>query len=278
MTFEDLIAPYTGEHFWAQVWERTPVHIARGQEDYYHTLVSAAEIQAVLFAGQGVPVDHLDLYRGEEHRDGGTAAELKAAHQQGFTLLVSHIAAHIPAISALLKSLEGAYKAKCLAHLVLSPALSNGFAPHSDSYGVFALQIAGRKRWSLFETAPRVTANYGINRHELTETVPTRQVVAQAGDLLYLPRGTVHSAATLDEVSIHLVIAMIPPRGADVLHLLAGAAEADAFFRDYIPYGIGDSDERRQDYAQAFSLRLAHLIANTDLYALLDARHAERRR
>ena len=97
-----------------------------------------------------------------------------------------------------------------------------------------------------------------------------------AGDLLYLPRGTVHAGATTDDRSLHLAVALIPPRGADALSLLCNAAECDPFFREYMPYGIGETPEKRADYADAFRARLVALAAGTDIFALLDRRRAER--
>lgn len=278
MRFDDLIAPWSASRFWAEAWERAPLHLSGRPAGFYDPLIPAAAVESLLFMGSALPPGAARLYRGDEQRDGGGPADLHARYRQGFNILVRDVAGYLPPVAALLAALAGEYRAKCLAHLMVSPPRADGFAPHSDSYGVFALQIAGAKCWSLYETPPRSTLNHGINRHELRGAPPTRQVVMRAGDLLYLPRGTIHAAAALDEASVHLVFALIPPRGADLLHLLAGAAEGDDFFRDYIPYGVGDTPGRRAAYRQAWADRLARLLADTDLYALLDARHAERDR
>lgn len=276
MRFDALIAPWTADRFWNEIWERTPLHLTGRPPDFYGPLIPAAAVDAMLFAGPGLPPGTARLYRGNEQRDGGSPADLQAHYRQGFNILVQDVAGRWPGVATLLATLAGEYRAKCLAHLMVSPPRADGFAPHSDSYGVFALQIAGAKRWSIYDALPRSTINQGLNRHELRSAPPTRQVIMRAGDLLYLPRGTIHAAAALDEASVHLVFALIPPRGADLLHLLAGAAEGEDFFRDYIPYGVGDTSERRAAYLRTWSDRLARLLADTDLYALLDARHAER--
>ena len=70
-----------------------------------------------------------------------------------------------------------------------------GFAPHFDDVEVFILQIEGKKRWRLYEPRnkqeelPRFSSP-NFDQSEIGE--PCLDVVLEAGDLLYLPRGTIH--------------------------------------------------------------------------------------
>lgn len=77
----------------------------------------------------------------------------------------------------------------------LTPAGTQGFAPHYDDIEAFVLQLEGKKRWRVYkplnkhETLPRFSSpNY--LQSDLPE--PILDVVLEAGDLLYFPRGFIH--------------------------------------------------------------------------------------
>lgn len=278
MTFDDLVAPWEAERFWSEAWERGPLHIPGRTADHYDALATATEIEDLLFGSGRLPAEAVRLYRGAEAiaPDSASGAELRQLHDGGYTIVVASADRFLPRLAAQLASLEARFKAKCVAHLVASPARAEGLAPHSDAYGVFALQIAGSKTWSLYEDGPRSTVNHGIDQHQLIGAPPSSRIPMAAGDLLYLPRGTIHAGVTTDERSLHLAVAIIPPRGADALALLCAIAESDPFFRDYMPYGIGETPEKRAHYAEAFRARLVALIGRTDIFALLDRRRSDR--
>ncbi|HEY5722744.1 MAG TPA: cupin domain-containing protein [Allosphingosinicella sp.] len=282
MTFEELVAPRNPERFWAETWERSADHISGRPANHLADVATGEEIIELLFGSDGLPAEAVKFYRGSERapHDSGNgivpAAKLRELYGRGFTILVESADRFLPRLASTLAALEDRFKAKCLAHLVASPAGAEGLAPHSDAYGLFALQIAGAKTWSLYEDGPRNTVNHGTDRHHLIGAVPTSLVPMAPGDLLYLPRGTIHSAASGDQGSIHLALALIPPRGADALALLCRAAEEDPFFRGYAPYGILESAGSRSDYAAEFRARLEALAAETDIFELLDRRRAER--
>lgn len=67
----------------------------------------------------------------------------------------------------------------------LTPPNASGFAEHADDHDVFALQAAGRKRWTV--------AGLG-------------EIEVGAGDVLYVPAGVRHCAATADRLSLHLTL------------------------------------------------------------------------
>jgi ribosomal protein L16 Arg81 hydroxylase len=274
MTFEELVAPSEADRFWSEAWERRSAHISGRAADHYDPIATARDIEELLFGSVSLPADAVKLYRGAEET--ACDATLERSYQQGHTIVVASVDRFLPRLAAQLASFEARFKAKCVAHLVASPAGAEGLPPHSDAYGVFALQIAGAKTWSLYEDGPRATVNHGIDQHQLIGAPPSSRIRMEAGDLLYLPRGTIHAGATTDDRSLHLAVAIIPPRGADALSLLCGVAESDPFFRDYMPYGIGETPEKRADYAEAFRARLLALLGRTDIFALLDRRRADR--
>ena len=75
--------------------------------------------------------------------------------------------------------------------------------------------------------------------------VPLRQ-----GDLLYIPRGVVHEAATTDDSSIHITLGLHVWRWADLLReSILSLAESDVRLRTSLPLGLLD-DNRGADLDQ----------------------------
>jgi hypothetical protein len=135
------------------------------------------------------------------------------------------------------------------------------------------LQLSGGKTWRSYGVRDRPPGSQGVNHHHLAGEPPSETFELGAGDLLYLPRGTAHSAATARAHSIHLSVALVPPRGVDLVKLIESAAEERAFFQEYIPYSFGEDKQARDAYARRFKDRLIELVEGADLFELLDRRH-----
>lgn len=92
----------------------------------------------------------------------------------------------------------------------LTPASTQGFAPHYDDVDVFIMQAEGAKRWRLY--APRSmnellpsTSSPNLNQSELSVCV--LDVLLEAGDCLYAPRGTIHQCvASPSQDSLHVTL------------------------------------------------------------------------
>jgi ribosomal protein L16 Arg81 hydroxylase len=130
----------------------------------------------------------------------------------------------------------------------ITPASSRGFDPHYDTHDVFVIQIAGAKHWTIHEP---------VHRHPLADqpwtdhrdavvararTAPAIDAVFEPGDVLYLPRGWIHSAVAQGGTSIHLTIGIRAATRHDVLgHLLARAAD-DPRLRAPLALGVDYAD------------------------------------
>jgi ribosomal protein L16 Arg81 hydroxylase len=151
----------------------------------------------------------------------------------------------------------------------ITPASSRGFDPHYDTHDVFVIQIAGAKHWRIHEPVhrhPLADQPWTDHRDAVAEratTAPAIDAVFEPGDVLYLPRGWIHSAEALGGTSIHLTIGVRAATRHDVLaRLLAGAGDDDRL-RAPLPLGV--------DYSDSASLA-ADLRATVDAVRdLLDA-------
>jgi hypothetical protein len=96
---------------------------------------------------------------------------------------------------------------------------------------VFILQVAGRKRWSVYGmTRPHPLTGDG----ELCERpahAPLWEETLEDGDLLYIPRGCWHVAAPLAEPTLHLTVGVHNRTGIDLLKWVAEKMRAREVFR-----------------------------------------------
>ncbi len=73
-------------------------------------------------------------------------------------------------------------------------------------------------------------------------TAPHIDAVFEPGDVLYLPRGWIHSAVAQGGTSIHLTIGVRPATRHDLLARLLAHAGDDPALRHPLPLGIDDAD------------------------------------
>src|SRR5215210_1419868 len=71
---------------------------------------------------------------------------------------------------------------------------TRGFDLHFDDHDVFILQVAGRKRWSVYGMTKPYPLAQDRAASEKPEGGPIWEEMLQDGDLLYIPRGRGHVA------------------------------------------------------------------------------------
>ena len=98
------------------------------------------------------------------------------------------------------------------ANAYVTPRQNTGFSDHYDVHDVFVLQMGGEKRWRLrppVHPAPLRDEPWTDHRAAVEEASagePALEFTLRPGDVLYLPRGWVHSATALGGVSTHLTL------------------------------------------------------------------------
>lgn len=151
----------------------------------------------------------------------------------------------------------------------LTPPQNTGFSDHYDVHDVFVLQIAGEKRWRIRPpvlTHPLRDQEWGGRQREVEEAAtapPLLEVTLRPGDCLYLPRGYLHAATALGDVSAHLTIGVHTWTG----HHLVGELTRRALTRA--------ADEERVRRSLPLGVDVSHAEAlRDDLAAARAAAHA----
>jgi len=159
---------------------------------------------------------------------------LKAPH---WTLLVQGADLHLDAAHRLLGDFRFVPSAR-LDDVMFSFATDGGgVGPHIDSYDVFLLQVAGRRRWRIGRSKrARLRADTPLKI--LADFVATDEWLLDAGDMLYLPPGWGHDGVAEGETitaSIGFRSAGRESLGIDVLQQMLDAArpaDAEARYTD----------------------------------------------
>lgn len=131
----------------------------------------------------------------------------------------------------------------------ITPPQNTGFTPHYDVHDVFILQFAGRKRWYVHEPVwPSPLRDQPFQQRKsavdarAAET-PLIDCVLERGDVLYLPRGYIHSATSLDEISGHLTLGVHPVTRRMLADQVLSGLSNDVELRRSLPMGVDLSDE-----------------------------------
>src|SRR5918994_6389223 len=156
----------------------------------------------------------------------------------GATVVLQSLHRWWPPLARFCRDLELSLGHPLQANAYLTPPGAAGLAPHHDTHDVFVLQVAGTKHWIL--RTPVVAAPLAHHRsvHELAAAQPVLfETDLRPGDVLYLPRGVVHSAAAQEGTSLHLTLGVLATTVHDVLRRAVDRAGDDPAFRTSLPAG-----------------------------------------
>jgi lysine-specific demethylase/histidyl-hydroxylase NO66 len=165
--------------------------------------------------------------------------KVREAYAGGATLVLNALHRSHPPVVRFCRALAGelGHPTQCNAYVTPGGG-AQGFAYHHDTHDVFVLQVSGRKHWRVFAPVLELPLpSQPRSGDALVEpgATPLVDVVLEAGDALYLPRGYVHAASTTDDPSVHLTVGVLSTTWYDVLQDALALAADDLAFRDALP-------------------------------------------
>ena len=160
---------------------------------------------------------------------------------EGSTLTFNMAETYWPPVSDIVTDLRRALASDVRCNVYCTPPESQGFDTHVDAHDVLVLQTSGSKTWRIHDVQTELPVESSTLMAEMFPRLagsmpdhgePTREVVLRPGDLLYLPRGVPHSAASTTEHSVHLTIGLYPLRTHEFIgKIIDLAAFADVRLR-----------------------------------------------
>jgi JmjC domain len=248
--------PVDAETFLGEHWERRPLVVSRDEPRRFDDLLSEADVER-LVCSTAIRYPAFRLVR-----EGGQLAvssytsdvswrppftqtadvpRILAEWEAGATIVLQALHVNWRPLGVFCRLLEDALGHAVQANAYYTPRGSQGFAVHHDTHDVLVLQIAGEKRWLLYDPLlelPLKHQRYSSTLGEHGE--PSDDLVLRAGDTLYLPRGWLHEAKTSDYDSLHLTIGVTAYTWIDATRDALAECEAELAFRRGIGNGGGD--------------------------------------
>ncbi|XP_059354162.1 ribosomal oxygenase 1 [Carassius carassius] len=291
--FQWLLHPVQDKGFFRENWEKKPILIQRQNPEYYKGLFSTAEFDRILRNNDvqyGVNLDVTSYTNGkrETHNPPGRALPYTVwdFYESGCSLRMLNPQAFSSTVWQVLSILQEKFGSMAGANVYLTPARTQGFAPHYDDIEAFILQLEGKKHWRVYnprsedEVLPLVSSP-NFSQDEIGQ--PIMDVVLEAGDLLYFPRGFIHQGDCLpDAHSMHITVSSFQRNSwGDLLLKLMPAAleiamEEDVEFRkglplDYLQFMGVQNSEKEDPRRDKFIAHIEGLMKKLVNYAPVDA-------
>ncbi|MFD3819112.1 cupin domain-containing protein [Streptomyces rubiginosohelvolus] len=214
------------EEFARDVWGRT-ASLTRGASDFSDVFSPSAVDELISRRGLRTPFlrvakDGATLPSSSFTAPAGVGATvadqlddtaLWRAFADGATLVLQALHRTWEPVAELVSGLSAELGHPVQANAYVTPPQNRGFDAHYDVHDVFVLQIEGAKRWVIHEPVlpdPLRDQPWTDHRAAVADRAahgtPRLDTMLRPGDVLYLPRGWLHSAQAQGEVSIHLTL------------------------------------------------------------------------
>ena len=224
MNLTGLIHPLSVDAFFADYFERRPGLFRRGPELKAEEIFSRRDLD--LYLSRDIPASEVRVVKTESTLDVAQitrpgsgfadAARLSQAYGEGYSISLHNIHGVNPTFNELQRSLAATFRARVEPNLYLTPPSAQGFRTHHDNQDVLVVQAFGSKRWTVFAAEIELP-----NRSFVYEQDPGTILIEetlQPGDVLYIPRGFAHFAATSGEASCHVTFTLGTKRWLDFVN------------------------------------------------------------
>ena len=223
-----ILHPFPRKIFFEKHYQKKPLIIRRQQmlnntidtTEYYADLFPMLGLAKCIdsFPQQRVNTEFVIVKKGFV-----TPPKFKSIHDAYGAYLDGHtLAAFImnrlwANLGKLVDSLEQDFGFPFRVNVYLTPRGSQGFFPHTDQHDFFIMQMAGEKLWHIYGNPIKLATR----KQELGKSIgkpltekdigkPKHTVLLKQGDILYAPRGFIHSAVTTNRTgSMHLTVRIL---------------------------------------------------------------------
>jgi bifunctional lysine-specific demethylase and histidyl-hydroxylase NO66 len=268
---ELTLGPVEAEVFFAKHWEREPLVVARSDRGRFDAILSLADAERIVcetairtpafrLVKDGAPIPGQSYTRDLGWSGGSSFTGLARVdrvaeeYATGATIVLQalHLNWHPAALYC--RGLESSFGCPVQTNAYWTPATARGLDVHHDTHDVFILQVAGHKRWLLYEPVVELPLRDQRWRHGVDDAgEPVADVMLEPGDTLYLPRGCPHQATAEAGDSLHLTVGVHVTTRLDAVKAALRSCEEDVEFRR----SVGADGKLPDDLIQILTARLA---------------------
>jgi ribosomal protein L16 Arg81 hydroxylase len=246
---ERAIEPVAAEGFLEEHWERKPLVVPRAEEGRFDDLLSLRDVERlvtetalrtpairVVKAGENPTGYTTDLpWRPQPFTGVADVRRVLAEFEAGATVVLQGLHHLWLPLARYCRHLEAFLGHPAQANAYYTPRGSQGLPVHHDTHEVLSLQVAGEKRWLVYEPVLELPLKNQRYRSALGEPgEPVLDVTLRAGDTMYLPRGWLHQALTSASDSLHITVGINVRRWIDEARAALDEREDELPFRQAV--------------------------------------------
>ncbi len=245
---ELTLGPVAPEAFFEEHWERKPLVVSRNDPGRFEKILSLADVErivcqtairtpAIRLVRDGAPIPAVSYTRDHELTGSSFTGLARVdrvveEYAAGATIILNALQLTWHPAAVYCRGLASSLGCGVQANAYWTPATATGFNVHHDTHDVFILQVAGRKRWRLYEPLVELPLKHQTWKHGVDDAgAPVTEVVLEPGDTLYVPRGCPHDATAEEGDSLHLTVGMYVATRLDALKAALRECEDDVEFR-----------------------------------------------
>lgn len=276
---EWLTAPVSKQDFFENYFEKKHLILHRENSSYNSHLLSMERVDELLYS-QVVKFPAVRMTNSKEEisadkytmGDRVIPSQIVKHFSEGATLILSGLQEFIPTLGKFCNSLTREVGHKFQTNIYITPKESKGFNVHYDTHDVFVLQLSGTKKWRIYSENPIELPNklqeFEKGKYEHGPLVD--EFILNEGDLLYIPRGVMHDADTMDETSMHITLGMLGFTWSDLLiESILDLSKKDAKLREFLPCENILTSEIANESVDKFELLLDHLKSSLNLNEIM---------
>lgn len=232
------------DNFWRDNWNKGGHWVSGRSADTFDACVRLDELENMI-SHTRLPLGNFDLAQDQKPLEKTAYCEngfissrrVCALHEAGATIILRAAHYWLPGLDRLRIACEAMFGCPVQANVYLTPPDNQSTPPHWDTHDLFVLQIAGSKRWPLFENLnnPRPLSEERFQPDIDPIGALAADIELKAGDCLYLPRGEIHAPVSTG-YSVHVALGVSAYRWIDVLQAaMHRPLPADSFLRQTVP-------------------------------------------
>lgn len=207
--FAQLLGLSDCDWFFENVWECEPRLVSGAIEGSKDRIMTLDDFEALLTSSipgenVGSSVVEAGVARMLDGRGSERLLLVEEAYRKRCTILQSGLQLRWVPLARICQDIENQFFIRGVplaegvtANSYLTPAHSQGFDLHYDNHCAIVLQLHGSKKWTIFAPVDELPVERCTRPILLQELdAPLMETRLCAGDVLYIPRGYPHSAAT----------------------------------------------------------------------------------
>jgi len=239
--FAQLLGLSDCDWFFENVWECEPRLVSGAIEGSKDRIMTLDDFEALLTSSipgenVGSSVVEAGVARMLDGRGSERLLLVEEAYRKRCTILQSGLQLRWVPLARICQDIENQFFIRGVplaegvtANSYLTPAHSQGFDLHYDNHCAIVLQLHGSKKWTIFAPVDELPVERCTRPILLQELdAPLMETRLCAGDVLYIPRGYPHSAATAEEISLHVTLSVRPVTWAEAI---CAFCESEPLFR-----------------------------------------------